>query len=119
MANPARQLTGQVRLFAAKPRPAVSAKAVARLITALRGRGWVRRRVLARELLMSERRFRAIAHASGGQIIGSDNGYRLTLEATPDDLRAATGRIRAQIAQELHRILEIERVWHARKVTAA
>ena len=109
----------QASLFAARPRAAVSAEAVSRLINALRGRGWVTRRVLARELLLTERRFRAIAHASGGQIIGSDLGYRLTMEASPSDLSAATGRIRAQIAQEYQRILEIERVWHARKVTAA
>ena len=109
----------QASLFAAKPQAAVSADAVARLISTLRGRGWVRRRLLQRELLISERRFRTLAHASGGQIIGSNLGYRLTIEANPDDVRVATGRIRAQIAQELHRILEIERVYHARKVTAA
>ena len=109
----------QASLFPAGARRSASPDAVARLIRALRGRGWVRRRVLQRELLISERRFRTIAHASRGQIIGSDKGYRLTLEANPDDLRAATGRIRAQIAQEQQRLLDIERVWHARKVTAA
>ena len=92
---------------------------IARLIAALRGKGWVRRRILAHDLVMTERLFRAIAHASGGQIIGSDKGYRLTLEASPEDVRAAIGRLIAQREQMQQRILDIERVYHARKVSAA
>ena len=109
----------QASLFAATLRVCVSAESVARLIAALESSGWVRGRELATYLGTDDRTIRAMAHASRGQIIGSNRGYRLTLEANASEVSEATGRLRAQRDQELQRILDIERVYHARKVTAA
>ena len=107
----------QTSLFSA--RPIVSEEAIAHTIDALRGSGWMRASELSYLLIFSDRKIRAIAHASRGQILGGNRGYRLTLEASAEEVNEATGRLRAQREQEQQRILDIERVYHARKVTAA
>lgn len=93
----------------------VSAGQVAELVAALAGQGWRFRRDLQRELGWSERKVRDVAEHSDGQIIGSDRGYKLTADATPEDMNAYVGRQRAQITRTQERLMRTEKVWHARQ----
>ncbi len=86
------------------------------LIKCLRGRGWITARQLYRLLGFNDRKVRAIAAASEGQIISGQLGYKLTLEATLEEVQHAEAWLHSQSKQMDQRALEIRRVYH-RKIT--
>jgi hypothetical protein len=82
------------------------------LIRTLAGRGWLTRKQLERETDYSDRTIRALANASDGQIISGQQGYRLTREATLDEIKHAAGWLKHQAAEMQRRAIQIERVRH-------
>jgi len=65
----------------------------------------------------TDRRIRALAAASEGQIISGQAGYKLTARATIVEVQHASGWLRHQGTEMHRRALEIDRVYH-RKQTA-
>jgi hypothetical protein len=59
-----------------------------------------------------ERTCRAVAAASGGHILGTSEGYCLTIRATPEEFSAANGRIYSQARNMLRRAIREQRVRH-------
>ncbi len=86
------------------------------LIKFLRGQGWITARQIYRLLGFSDRKVRAIAAASEGQIISGQRGYKLTMEATLGEVQHAEAWLRSQSKQMDQRALEISRVYH-RKIS--
>src|SRR5262245_26972617 len=80
---------------------------------ALDRRGWVSARTLALLLNVDARSLREAAHQSGGRILGGQNGYVLTSQATLEEVHAVTRRLLSQSNQMRARAMEIERVRHA------
>jgi hypothetical protein len=64
----------------------------------------------------ADRRIRAIASASDGQIISypGSPGYKLTLAATIEEIQRATAKLRHQASEMDARALQIDRVYHAK-----
>lgn len=60
----------------------------------------------------SDRECRAIAAASGGEILGTTAGYCLTRRATPEEFNAANSRIYSQAKNMLRRAIREQRVRH-------
>lgn len=88
------------------------------LLAALRGRGWVRSKVLETELGLSDRAVRALANASDGHIIGSNEGYALTVEAGEDAVIHSANRIFSQTREmnkRGHRMLSVYYTAHRRE----
>ena len=87
------------------------------LISYLRGRGWrTAREIMSHpELRFPDRYTRALAEHSAGAILGSDQGYKLTSEATPEELNEWKGRYQSQIRRMTERMIATERAWHARR----
>jgi hypothetical protein len=109
-------MTQGALLFTVQPQ---SADADAeRLMRALReAGGWRTRVVLQRSVLFhlwDDRRFRAAAAASKGQILGGNKGYCLADFATKEDARQARARLAHQIEDMKQRLIEIDRVFHGR-----
>jgi len=104
--------TEQLEIF----RPTASADAfsgeVNQLIGFLRGKGWVRRKLIEQFLEWDERFIRDVAHASSGQIIAGNLGYKLLIEATPEEFQRSRGRLKGQSDAMLQRIVEMDRAWH-------
>lgn len=104
-------MTEQLDLFStrdterADPRP---------LIEALRGRGWMRAADLARALRANDRRIRQLANLAAGRVISGQQGYKLTAEATMEEIDRASAWLRSQAKEMTHRALQIDRVYHAR-----
>jgi hypothetical protein len=112
----------QADLFAAtgdrEKRPKVTriAKVVPEMLAALKGQGWVAATILAHWLKLGSdgrRTLRDAAQASEGRIISGQLGYRLTVEASPEEVREATGRLRSQARLMIRRLVKTQRVWHA------
>ncbi len=103
--------------------PRVTADEVTAIRDLLRGRGWQSAREIASlaesilELRWSDRKIRAIASGSGGQVTSypGSPGYKLTLECTPEEISSA-GILRHQAKEMTRRAVEIDRVWHGRKL---
>jgi hypothetical protein len=68
---------------------------------------------LYRLLGWSDRHCRQAASESMGRILSTDDGYLPTVRATPDQFRAANGRIYSQARKMLARALRERKVWHA------
>lgn len=83
------------------------------LITTLSGRGWMTRRQLEALTSFSDRTLRALANASDGQIISGQQGYRLTREATVEEIKHAANWLKHQATEMTRRALQIERVRHS------
>lgn len=79
--------------------------------------GWRTARKIQIALGFNERYIRNLAENSNGQVIGSDRGYKLTLDATPEEIREWRGRYASQIERMTRRILTTERCWHSRGVS--
>ena len=112
--RPADRLTRN--LFAARGdssrRPTGAAQLLPRFSEVLRGRGWVAGAVLARELDTNLRALRDAAHESRGLILGGNQGYCLTLEASLTDVQAVVRRLYSQSREMRERAMEIEKVRH-------
>jgi hypothetical protein len=86
-----------------------------RLVAYLRGRGWRTAREIAAVVGFNDRYTRRIAEFSDGTIIGSDLGYKLTQEATPEEISEWEARYASQIERMTARRVKTLRAWHSRK----
>jgi len=86
----------------------------ARLVQRLKGRGWVNREELAKELFVSVRVIRSAASHASGQILSGARGLKLTSEASSDEVNESIGRMLSQVREMRRRIAETETVWHRR-----
>ncbi len=77
-------------------RPAVTPDDVEAFVEFLRGRGWMYRRDIHRERPGNERALRQLAEESSGRVLGGQRGYRLTAEATQDEVDEVVGFLTAQ-----------------------
>lgn len=84
------------------------------LIDLLRGRGWVTCRTIQKEAGITDRAVRNLAHHSKGQIISGQQGYKLTQEATIEEIQRASNWLRSQANEMRSRALQIDRVYHSR-----
>ena len=114
-------MTSQFSLPLFRTKQEDSAEHYARLISFLRGRGWR----TAKEIVLTlgeypftDRYIRKLAEKSEGAIIGSDLGYKLTAQATPEELNEWRGRYQSQIKRMTERLVRTENAWHSREVSA-
>lgn len=65
----------------------------------------------------TDRKIRAIANKTEGLVLSypGSPGYRLTREATIEEIQTATAKLRHQAGEMSHRALEIDRVYHGKK----
>ena len=82
------------------------------LVSALRGQGWVTAKRLSFHLATSDRELRAMAEASAGEIISGQKGYKLSTEATIDEIDHAANWLISQGKKMLKRGIEIRRRAH-------
>jgi len=96
--------------FSARPINAEDDAAALMLELRTYGR-WVRRSELQKGVfwLWPERRFRAAASASKGQIIGGSKGYCLTVLASVQDVEHAERQLHSQARAMLRRVIQIRR----------
>jgi hypothetical protein len=85
---------------------------VAELLDMLNERGWTPGRQIHEVKGWDERTIRLLAAASDGQIISGQKGYKLTREATPEELRHATAWLESQANQMSNRARAIRRCWY-------
>jgi hypothetical protein len=129
-------MSDQLQLLPEKA-PEVSAEEIARAFEILQGRDWMTAEeialamfhpTLAQSIAKSgglrysasesdKRKVRAIANASDGRILSypGSKGYKLTREATVEEIQNATAKLRHQAGEMHQRALEIDRVYHAKK----
>lgn len=86
------------------------ARLVPELTAILRGGPWMSAKLLTGLMGVDDRTIRAIAAASGGHILSGQQGYRLTVDATPEEVRHAAAWLRHQARQMLERAAQIEAV---------
>lgn len=97
------------------PKPDLTELHAGELLVALKGAGWLTARHLTKRLDLTDRQLRAAANASDGQVISGQKGYRLTREATLEEIDHAAHWLSHQ-AQEMHRrSIAIQRVRHQHK----
>jgi hypothetical protein len=85
---------------------------VAEMKAALRERRVVHAGEFEARFGWSDRVCRQIAAASDGEILGTSEGYCLTIRATAEEFRQANSRIYSQGKKMLRRALREQRVWH-------
>lgn len=101
----------QLDLFAPRFRAAGDER-VGELLDYLSGRGWTSGRAIHEAKHWDERTIRLLAASSDGQIISGQQGYKLTRQATPDELHHATAWLESQAKQMSDRACSIRRVWY-------
>lgn len=106
----------QIPLFSSRA-PRVSDSDVAALILQLRGHGWQTAKVLTK-YGWTDRKLRAVANASKGQVISGQLGYCRLREATIPEVQRAADWLRHQATSMLSRASEIEREMHRRTAAA-
>lgn len=84
----------------------MTAVEIANLVADLHNRAW------------TDRRIRALAASSEGQIISGQAGYKLTAKATIEEVQHAANWLRHQAAEMHRRALEIDRVYLLKPQTA-
>ena len=114
-------MTTQPELFPAKA-PAVDVEDVEFLCAVLHGAGWQTADAIAcRPAWQSffhrggaDRRIRSIGSACKGRILSypGSPGYRLTSEATIEEIQTATNKLRHQANEMTRRAMEVDRVYH-------
>lgn len=82
------------------------------MVELLRGDGWRSARSLAKFCGWTDRYVRRLAAASDGRIISGQQGYRLTLEATPEEIAHAADWYRSQARKMIVRSMQIRRLAH-------
>lgn len=95
-------------------KPKNKAHHLTRLLQILHGQGWLKAKQLE-ELCptLKPRTVRELVEISGGQIIScTSKGYRLTVEATPDEVRHAMNDLRSRARKLDKRYVETSKVWH-------
>jgi hypothetical protein len=91
--------------------PDVSKFHVDTMIANLRGRGWQTAKALGARKESDRRVLRAIAEQSEGEIISGQQGYKLTIEATLEEI-SATAWLKSQGKKMIARWIAIQRVAH-------
>ena len=99
---------GQIELF----RPDTDEQSLAVFKAYLRDRGWVLSKLIALDLKLKDRDCRALAEASKGEIIGGQQGYKLTSQATPEEIHHATASLESRATKMARRAQEIRRASH-------
>jgi hypothetical protein len=107
--------------------PVVSSEDVGLLLNILRGAGWMKAAMIAADFRFvnyfgklpkdaADRKIRAIAAASTGQIISypGSPGYKITLDATIEEIQRATAKLRHQATEMTSRALQIDRIYHCK-----
>jgi len=105
----------QLGLFDPRPAPPQRAEADAvALARFLQGRGWLTAADLKAGLGWNERRVRAAAAASTGDILSGPGmpGYRITREASADERDSAIAALRAQARRMIARSIRISKCHH-------
>src|SRR5579872_6305207 len=85
---------------------------IAALCAWLRGRGLQRAAKIEEALGLNDRYIRDLAHQSQGEIISGQNGYKLTCQATGDEIIRCIRTLRSQADEMRQRSIDIERVHH-------
>lgn len=95
-----------------KRAPAVTQGDVLALMLVLKERGWLTASKLIAEQpgVWTERSLRATAHASEGKIISGQNGYKLTANATSDEIDHCANWLTHQAREMTTRAIQIRRV---------
>jgi hypothetical protein len=91
---------------------------VAEMTDALRDRRVIHAGEFEQRFGWSDRQCRQIAEASQGEILGTSDGYCLTIRATAEEFKQANSRIYSQGKKMLRRALREQRVWHKQAVRA-
>ena len=107
--------SNQITLPLFRPKIQDHAEDKSRLIDYLQGRGWRTAKDIHLTLGFDDRYTRKLASECDGKIIGSQDGYRLTMDATPEDMNEWRGRQQSQIEQTQKRIIMTEKAWHSRQ----
>ncbi len=94
-------------------RPVEGDARVDELIRLLADRGWTTGREIRIAQGWDERTIRALAAASDGQILSGQQGYKLTRQATPEEMQHATSWLESQAKEMSQRAGAIRRRWHA------
>ena len=93
-----------------------SAAADAAMLVALLGveRRWMTSAELACALCWTDRRIRAAAEAADGKVLSGPGspGYKLTADATPDEMGRSVATLESQARRMLARAVAIRRRWH-------
>lgn len=100
-------------LFAARHREPADCTEIITVLRALTGAGWKTARQLGAMTGFNERTLRSLANASDGQIISGQQGYKLTREATRDEIHHAANWLKHQAAEMQRRAIAIEKQGHA------
>jgi|SRR5581483_2576656 len=79
----------------------------------LTGKGWMKACQIEKEIGLNERKVRLIAEHSGGRILGSHKGYRISdRSATIEDVDLSAGKLESQSRRLLGRAREIRKYYH-------
>lgn len=102
------QLTFSIRRSAAD-----SMKDRDHLLWLLKGRGWMNAaQIVSLQDAWDDRYIRKLAELSEGQILSGQQGYKLTVDCTPEEVRHACNWLRAQAEKMTQRSLRIASVFH-------
>jgi hypothetical protein len=85
---------------------------VAELLNTLNGQGWVTSREIRAAKGWEDRTIRLLAAASDGQVLSGQHGYKLTSQATPEEMMHATSWLESQAREMSNRARAIRRRWH-------
>jgi hypothetical protein len=106
-------MTEQLQLELNHAAPPVDASDLATTLHHLRNAtDWLQARDLTQLTGFDDRRLRAIASASKGHIISGNRGYRLTRQATIEEIDHCTAKLLSQADAMTARALQIQRVYH-------
>ena len=75
---------------------------------ALRGRGWIRSKMLMPLVGLTDRQLRSEAEASNGEIVTSNKGYCLLSECGIDDIVHASNRLISQGKKMIRRGIQLQ-----------
>lgn len=107
-------MTTQLPLFKSRAASELEKDRVS-VVAYLRGKGWKSCRTIQGALgFKSDRTVREIAESSRGAIISGQQGYRLTAEATGEEIYHASHWLRSQARKMMERSIEIEQAGHRR-----
>jgi hypothetical protein len=81
---------------------------VVELYAALRGRGWLTAGAVKCVTGWSDRKVRQVAQDSRGTVLGGQLGYRMTEEATAEEVAHVVRWLRSQALKMLDRARDIE-----------
>jgi len=106
-------MTKQLQFDLTRLAPPVDETDLAQLLTILNSApDWLKAKTLTQMTSFDDRKLRAIASASRGQIISGQRGYRLTRHATIEEIDRCYSALISQSNAMTERALQIQRVYH-------